>query len=539
MNKLEQDRMLSSEAQLVSAALSLGAETVAGLSSAERRLANRSRSRLDTATAEWFQRYIRRGNDPLGETFCVLRTPEARRPTGAVYTPTEIVRAMTQWAKARDLKPERVIDPGVGSARFLIAAAKVFPKAELVGVDTDPLATLLARANLAAHGLAQRSVILLDDYRTVKLPPIEGRTLFIGNPPYVRHHVLDGFSKRWLTEEARKLGYSASQLSGLHVHFFLATLLHARPGDLGCLVTSAEWLDVNYGKLVRDLFVRDLGGQGLALIDPTAAPFGETATTAVISTFEVGSSSPKVVVKRAADIASMARLDEGTEVDRDILRREARWSRLSASSPKPPPGYVQLGELFRVHRGQVTGANHVWIAGADSNHLPASVLFRAVTRAKELFAAGPILRDSSGLREVIDLPADLSVLTEDERLDVKAFLRRAKAAGVHRGYIAANRRAWWSVGLREPAPILATYMARRPPAFVRNRAGARHINVAHGLYPIEAFPEEVLVAVVSFLNRSTGLTGGRTYAGGLTKFEPKEMERIPVPLPNILLQQSA
>jgi adenine-specific DNA-methyltransferase len=39
------------------------------------------------------------------------------------------------------------------------------------------------------------------------------------------------------------------------------------------------------------------------------------------------------------------------------------------------------------------------------------------------------------------------------------------------------------VRLRPPAPILATYMARRPPAFVHNLAGARHVNIDHGLYP--------------------------------------------------------
>ena len=32
-------------------------------------------------------------------------------------------------------------------------------------------------------------------------------------------------------------------------------------------------------------------------------------------------------------------------------------------------------------------------------------------------------------------------------------------------HVARHRRAWWSVGLKAPAPILCTYVARRPPAF--------------------------------------------------------------------------
>ena len=96
-------------------------------------------------------------------------------------------------------------------------------------------------------------------------------------------------------------------------------------------------------------------------------------------------------------------------------------------------------------------------------------------------------------------------------------------------YVARHRNPWWSVGLRSPAPILATYMARRPPAFVRNLVGARHVNVAHGIYPREPLPDDLLDALAASLRTGVSVTQGRTYAGGLTKFEPSEMERIPVP----------
>jgi hypothetical protein len=77
-------------------------------------------------------------------------------------------------------------------------------------------------------------------------------------------------------------------------------------------------------------------------------------------------------------------------------------------------------------------------------------------------------------------------------------------------------------------------MARRPPAFVRNLASARHINIAHGLYPREPLSPHLLDALARYLSRSTSLRDGRTYAGGLTKFEPREMERLAVPRPDLL-----
>jgi hypothetical protein len=190
---------------------------------------------------------------------------------------------------------------------------------------------------------------------------------------------------------------------------------------------------------------------------------------------------------------------------------------------------VELGELCRVHRGQVTGANRVWIAGTHSEELPASVLFPAVTRAKELFSAGRVLQDASTLRRVIDLPVDLAGFERGDRQKIERFLAYARRVGADQGYIACNRKAWWSVGLRQPAPILSTYMARRPPAFVQNKALARHINIAHGLYPREPLGELEIANLTEYLSTTTRLSDGRVYAGGLTKFEPREMERLLVP----------
>jgi hypothetical protein len=72
-------------------------------------------------------------------------------------------------------------------------------------------------------------------------------------------------------------------------------------------------------------------------------------------------------------------------------------------------------------------------------------------------------------------------------------------------------------------------MARRPPAFVLNDVEARHINIAHGLYPREDLSPVVLDALALHLRSAVELSQGRTYAGGLTKFEPREMERLTIP----------
>jgi adenine-specific DNA-methyltransferase len=531
------------EGALAAAAVRLGAARVAGWSAAEQVLADAAwpgPAGAGPGQASQIRDLILAGEDPLGDAFCRLRDPARRRPAGQTFTPRPVVQSMVGWA-ARRLTPARVVDPGTGSARFLVAAGRRWPHAALAGVETDPLAAMIGRAALAAAGMAGRASITLGDYRSLDLPPVAGPTLFLGNPPYVRHHQIPARWKHWLRSAAARRGLPASGLAGMHVHFFLATALHAVPGDAGVLVTAAEWLDVNYGSLVRSLLLGPLGGHSVHLLDPAVPAFADAAATAAIACFRPGSTPSSLRLRPVARLGDLGELSGGTAVPVAVLRAASRWTPLVGQASRPaarrdplPTGHVELGELCRVHRGQVTGANRVWVTAGNPAGLPGRFLFPAVTRASELFRAQDTLATTAGLRFVIDLPADLAELTPAELAPVTRFLARAEAAGAAGSYIASHRSPWWRVRLRVPAPILATYMARRPPAFVRNLAGARHVNIAHGLYPREQLTPAALDGLAAFLRRSVSPRQGRTYAGGLTKFEPGEMERLPVPAPDLL-----
>ena len=480
---------------------------------------------------------ILEGEDPLGQTFCAARTAEERRPHGQTFTPAPIVRSMLEWARGRTV-PARVVDPGCGSGRYVLAALGAFPDAVGVAVDLDPYAALMTRAGAHVLGLESRLDVVVGDYRELSLPRIEGATLFLGNPPYVRHHAIDGRWKTWLGETASKMGLSASGLAGLHVHFLLATALHAQVGDVGSFITSSEWLDTGYGRLVRDLLTGPLSASSIHVLDPRSLPFDDATVTGAIMCFEVGADLSDVRIQTAGSVDVLGDLSAGLPVPRQRLAESSRWSVVTQPAPRPPDGYVELGEIARVHRGAVTGANRVWVAPRDAVDLPGDLLLPTVTRARELFAAGECLATTDGLKAVISLPADLDVLDESDRERVDRFLREAERLGAADGYVARRRRAWWSVSLASPAPILATYMARRPPAFVRNTAGVRHINIAHGIYPREPMDSLELDALAAYLRTSVSTASGRTYAGGLTKFEPREMERLVVPGLPLLRERS-
>lgn len=519
--------MIPTEGALVRLALALiGDQNV--LTAQERRLTAAVQA-PSAKVLETTRELILGGYDPLGDAFCTLRGPDVRRSMGATYTPPAIVDAMLEWAAAEPTIPARIVDPGAGSGRYLAAAATRFPDAALVAIELDPLACLLLRANAQVLGFADRLTVQLTDYRAVKLPRIAEPTLYIGNPPYVRHHDISEKWKTWFADNAAAQGFKASKLAGLHIHFFLKTRELAQAGDFGTFITAAEWLDVNYGSVLRDMLADGLGGSALHVINPQARPFVDAMATGAITCFRVGNRPSELTVRTADSLDNLAPLSNGRAVDWGELSKARRWSGIVRGDCPTDPSMIELGELFRVHRGQVTGSNHTWIENPAMAGVPPRYLQATVTRARDLITAGVSLNSPTSLRRVLDLPSDLDELTVTELRAVKRFLKWAKDHDAHAGYVASHRRAWWSVQLRDPAPILCTYMARSAPTFVRNAAGARHLNIAHGLYPREALTEKQLQAILAYLRNAITTDGGRIYAGGLVKFEPRELERLRIP----------
>ncbi len=158
---------------------------------------------------------IGEGGDPPGEAFCELCPAALRREDGAAYTPSAIVKAMLSWAESVG-EPDRVIDPGAGSGCFLLEAGRRFPRALLIAVEHDPLAALTTRANLATAGMADRAEVRVEDFLTSDLGGSGGRTLFVGNPPYVQRHLISPKWKDWLKNQAAAMELQASALAGLH-----------------------------------------------------------------------------------------------------------------------------------------------------------------------------------------------------------------------------------------------------------------------------------------------------------------------------------
>lgn len=90
-------------------------------------------------------------------------------------------RTVQHYAETRQPVVKRAVDIGTGSGVGAILLAGLFPLAEVYGVDINPQALALARANAIANGCSHVHMLQSD-----LLQAVEGEfDLIIANPPYL------------------------------------------------------------------------------------------------------------------------------------------------------------------------------------------------------------------------------------------------------------------------------------------------------------------------------------------------------------------
>lgn len=96
----------------------------------------------------------------------------------------EKVIALAREPRLDDAIPElRIVDVGTGSGAIAVALAHALPFAQITATDISPAALVVANANAARNGVADRVRILEGDL----LEPVVGEhfDIVVSNPPYV------------------------------------------------------------------------------------------------------------------------------------------------------------------------------------------------------------------------------------------------------------------------------------------------------------------------------------------------------------------
>jgi adenine-specific DNA-methyltransferase len=478
-----------------------------------------------------------------------LKSPDDRNKLGQFATPTQLARDVIAFGLSLlpESVPVRFLDPAIGTGSFYSALSSAGRRVESAqGYEIDPHYGKPAQELWKETGLD----IQLSDF-TLKIPPSDNdrrATLLICNPPYVRHHHLDGEAKARLQVAARASAkLSLSGLAGLYCYFMaLAHSWMADDGIAGWLIPS-EFMDVNYGRALKAYLLRDVTLLRIHRFDPNDVQFDDALVSSAVVWFK---KQPPRVGNRVEFTfgGTLMQPSLSKRVSNDDLAQTGKWTRFPKQDIEVAHTGYRLGDLFSIKRGLATGDNKFFIldeAEVERLKLPRRFL-RPILPSTRHIKSDEIAGDGAGVPLLekrlflIDCDRPQEEIEQEEPA-LWSYLQTGLER-VSSGYLCRSRRYWYSQERRPAAPIICTYIGRsdhaRPPfRFLLNNSNATATNVYLMLYPTPILARQLardagllrrIWEALNAISRETLLGNGRVYGGGMHKLEPKELSNVPV-----------
>lgn len=506
-----------------------------------RRELDRVAAELDVDRAAWEP--WADGVDVIGTAYEKLVSGVERRPRGQFQTPFWAADVMASWLLAEPT--ELLLDPGVGAGRLLFRALKAgrHSPEKMLGLDVDPLSLTMARLNVELRDPDKRTQLCLRrrDFLTGSLA--ERPDAITCNPPYSRHHSIPPGQKEAIHAgfESR-LGQRFNRLAALHVLFLIRALEVARPGARIAFITPADWLDVGYGRSIKRFVLERAYVESIVLFDEDHLFFDGAMTSAAVTFIRKepcdGRATrivrlPRELPPRQQVLAAVKGTSVALGAEEVELAGERRWGRLHRQAIEG----TRLGDFARVRRGLATGCNRFFSLseetrkrfGIDESDLRPAIVSPRLISGTELTRSFLEALPDDQPRWVLDRR---DAEAEKDRSPIARYLRWGrKHLNADSGYLASNRKPWYSLEKRGDCPILFSYMNRENPRFIRNRAKAVPLNTFLIVEPKDEIdPDELCAALNSQFVRDQLANDRRNYGGGLWKLEPREVEELKIEL---------
>jgi len=479
------------------------------------------------------------------------KTSEDRNRMGQFATPTELAREIVRHG-VRLLPPDTAIDffdPAIGTGSFY-SALKAVTEAERIssarGFEIDPHYGKPAKALWRNDPLE----ISLADFTAAELADGELANLLICNPPYVRHHHMDGDTKAALQHKTQAAcGVKINGLSGLYCYFMGLSHKWMAPGAIAGWLIPSEFMGVNYGKQLKEYLLNKVTLLQIHRFDPSDVQFADALVSSAIVWFK-NERPPTDHMVMFSYGGTLAAPHLAREVPAKNLIEERKWTRYPKAEKASERAQITLGDLFDVKRGLATGDNSFFIMDREQikeRGLPFEC-FTSVLPGSRYIPGDEIEADADGLPLIEKQMFLLDTRLQEDEIAarypaLKDYLDKGRKGEkpVAERYLCKARRPWYIQENRPAAPIVCTYMGRgknggKPFRFILNHSRATACNVFLMLYPKPLFATalqknpEVMRAAWQFLNEIEPeelLGHGRVYGGGLHKLEPKELRGFP------------
>lgn len=480
-----------------------------------------------------------------------------RKQLGQYYTPREVAQALTDWA-ILDSRTT-VLDPSFGRCAFLYAALQTLrergmdqPGRQVYGVDIDQGARAYLGPILTAGGTGDQFVTA--DFFEIRPHDLSAEPFgaVVGNPPYVRHHLIDDAARDTAVARLAEVGLSIPGRASYWAYFVLHSLRFLRPHGRLAMVLPGAFLHADYAVPLRDHLVVNFRRVTGIVLDEHIFDDTEEATVILLAEGR-GEPHEEIRVGSTSSVDDLARICEAlTQATRKLEHRDRDGGWLRAFLDDTTLGLfdeiskgshvVQLREWLTPRVGVVTGNNRFFVIskGVQTRNGISDKYVR------------PILMRATQLQGLCVRPADVQRIVENGKRallvsapadrplpkGLERYVSEGEKGGASNSYKCRSRTPWYTVPDTFVPVAFLHYMAATWPRVVLNCSIATCTNAMHRLMWAERRPKSDLLRIalgsLSTLTQLSAELVGRSYGGGVLKLEPSEASRLTVPISKCL-----
>lgn len=436
------------------------------------------------------------------------------------------------------------LEPAIGTGVFFSALSNIVEPVKATGFEIDEHYFKPTKELWSHHNIELIHANFFD------ITPRAEYNLILANPPYSRHHHIDNATKKRLHALIQnEYGLNVSGLSGLYCYFLILSTRWLKADGLSCWLIPSEFLDVNYGSVIKDFLCNKVELISIHKFNPADLKFSDALVSSSIVIFR--NNPPKEQIVKFTTGSDILKPTTSNEVSVCDLDPKHKWNALFGQQKADVLKGRSLGEYFKVSRGVSTGNNAFFVLSkeeAERKNIPVEFLTPILPAPRHLHI-NRITDDSIGLDSYRLLSCQLPLeIVKSKYPSLYDYILDGENKLMNKSYNCSRRNPWYLCERRKPAPLYMTYMGRGENAsrmfrFILNETDSIVTNSYLMLYPRDKYKhcfsdKNILERIWSILNsipKDRLARCGRTYGGGLLKIEPKELESLVIPELNGIL----
>lgn len=442
-----------------------------------------------------------------------------RKKYGQFFTPECIAAFMCKWVLLGKSKT-KILEPAYGLGIF----SRVFTQIAALPIDAYEIDSKIY--SFASIELPKEVKLLNTDYFNCDWN--SKYDAIVCNPPYLKFHDYDNYN--YISDVNNHLETNLNGFTNLYTLFLLKSIAQLQVGGRLAYIIPSEFLNADYGVEVKRALIDSGMLKHIIVVDFTKCPFDDSLTTACIILCE-NTKSDAVRFSTLTDINQIDKcLDAYTEYNVSEIIASVKWKKYYEGSRIDKYKYlVPFSNFAKVTRGIATGANNYFAlkkSKAVELNIPKECLMPCICKAID---APNYFFTSSDFENIAnsDRPVYLfNGCADNSNSYVNKYIILGEQTDIHKRHLTANRKPWYSIEKRLPAPIWVSVFNRNGLRFVRNEANIYNLTTFHCVYTNNLIDTDVLFAyLITDVAKSIFLDNSRQYGNGLIKFEPNDLNK--------------